>query len=140
MMMMKLARRVTPPKHQLTHDSFKAPLQPLKFKLKGKLRASEHRSLTSLSINVHSLSVDDEFWTLLDAYVNEGIWKDVKSMQVGCGISTLPDEFQRLMNLASCDLVCKLEEFMKRMAAAHKFFSQCGGKKSCQALDQSLVS
>jgi phosphatidylinositol-3,4,5-trisphosphate 5-phosphatase 2 len=83
--------------------------------------------------------VDDEFWTWLDTYVNEGIGKDIKSTQLGR--QSLPDELQRLMDLASSGLVMKMKEFMKRMAAAHEFFAQCSGFKGGQAhqsLDQTL--
>ena len=84
-------------------------------------------------------SVDDEFWTWLDTYVNEGIGKDIESTQVGQ--PSLPDEFQRLMDLASSDLAKKMEEFMKRMTAAHEFFRQCGGSKGIHhGLDQTLVN
>lgn len=81
--------------------------------------------------------VDDDFLNWLGAYVNEGIAKDIKSMQIGC--TSVPDEFRHLMQLASSDLAEKLEKFAKRMKAAHEFLSHCGSKEPHHSLEQDQV-
>ena len=82
-------------------------------------------------------SVDEHFIGLIGKYVNEGMAKDVDSLQTDKRKS--PEQFWQLLRSASKDMECELERFRKRLQAIRIFLDRCSGGSHSIAATQDLV-